>query len=561
MADNAAAEAKVEEVPSSPGVQNVTVPWELSSQLIPAAAKGDKAACLLLCKMAVPAWADVEFADFTMESLGGGFSGNVPIKCAAKGKQTLAVKINPEGDNEDTLVQAAFKEINKIGIVPAVYCLGDPRAPGLEVYEFLFGTNAGWHLGKHGGEWLVNEDDAKAYGTMMGKLHGAPTEWYEKYKDSVKGQWEAWFTEPLALAEEFKAKYGDYAHMTALWGNKFKGLGKNAEALFNGSNELIPSVYELLPQDTLMGRFIIGHGDAHGCNTMHREVDGHGDLALVDFDFCGKFPAAIDVLGTVLACDGSTAFGYFFGEGPVSEYPSLASRRLVAQAYLDQLGEAVVGKYKRTAVDEIVFDMEIGAAMRWLWMVHIMTPFSFNLAPKCTGWAMLYFAKATCDIVTKAKTDDALKQQVLEKGCGPIIRDAILAKDMTPLRMDGKQYESVWNEFGSSPPAYCGGPFPDDPAAAPAAEETKATDADNNFRAATLKYYKSTGADLDSVFAEFDVDKSGFIDLMELMACAMKCGVGFKTTAEAEAKLKELDTDGDGKVTLGEFKKYVDEQA
>ena len=287
--------------------------------------------------------------------------------------------------------------------------------------------------------------------------------------------------------------------MSALWGNKFKGMGKNAAALDACVNELTPLAYALIPSDTLMGRPVVGHGDAHGCNTMHRTKDGHGDLVFVDLDFCGKFPAAVDVLGTVLALDSSGIFGFFFAGKSVAPYPTLASRKLVAKSYIDTLGEAVTGQFKRAPVDEVVFDMEIGVVLRLLWMVHIMTPFGFNSQPKCTGWGCLYFAKAATDILAKAATDAALTQKVLELGVCGVVAEALVAKELPLLGMSDEQYGSVWNLFGEGKPAFPGGPFPDDPPPPAAAAEKKATEQDNSFRAATLEYHKSTGADLDSV--------------------------------------------------------------
>lgn len=509
---------------------------------------------LLLCKLAVPSWADVEMADFTMDALGGGFSGNVPIKCSAKGKSTLAVKVNVAADEEDGLVNAAFKNFSKVGIVPHVHLLGDPRAPGLEVYEFVHGKSLGFNLGKHGAEWLVNEADAKSFGSVIAKMHGAPAEWYEKYKDHVKGQWEAWFDTPSPLADEFKGKYGDYAWMVTLWGNKFKGGGQNAAAVCSYTDALTPLLYAQLPPDTLLGRMVVGHGDCHGANVMHSEVDGHGDLVLIDLDFCGKFPAAIDVLGTTLGMDGTGIVGYFFAGGsPVGEYPTLASRRLVAQAYLDGLGGDVVGKYKRTSVDELVYDMEIGAACRWHWLAPAAVALGFNSAPICLGWHSLYYAKAATEIFESANTDAALKQKVLEQGVSAIITAALLAKGCKPLGMTPEQFESIWNEFGTLLPGFKG-PFPDDtPPAAEKEEKVK----EGSFRCAALKHFASTGADLDSVFAKFDTDNSGSIDLKELLACAVECGAGFKSTAEAEATMAELDADGDGLLSLDEFKAYL----
>ena len=77
----------------------------------------------------------------------------------------------------------------------------------------------------------------------------------------------------------------------------------------------------------------------------------------------------------------------------------------------------------------------------------------------------------------------------------------------------------------------------DDPPATASGEEAKKGAGEiTAFRSAALKFCESTGADVAAAFKQFDLDNSGDIDLMELMACAMTCGVGFTSTAEAEAK-------------------------
>ena len=122
----------------------ISVSWEVAKYLIPDASKGDPQAILLLIRLACPDWADVKLADFTAERLGGGFSGNVPYKCMAEGKDTLAFKVIPpeDGEEEDdgpTMCETAFKLWSREGIVPKVHLLGNPNAPGIEIYEFIEG--------------------------------------------------------------------------------------------------------------------------------------------------------------------------------------------------------------------------------------------------------------------------------------------------------------------------------------------------------------------------------------------------------------------------------------
>ena len=114
-----------------------------------------------------------------MEQLSGGFSGNVPSKCTAKGKSgSLAFKIIPpedddgEEDGSDTMCSTAYRLWSTACIVPTVHLLGNPDAPGIEIYEFIEGRSAGWEATKHGPEFMHNQDDAASFGKLVGTLHG-----------------------------------------------------------------------------------------------------------------------------------------------------------------------------------------------------------------------------------------------------------------------------------------------------------------------------------------------------------------------------------------------------
>lgn len=87
-----------------------------------------------LCKLAIPAWADVELGDFTLEALKGGASGGV-FKCSAARIGSVCVKIlNPKDiKSKDSLIDAAYLNWGGSGIIPATHCLGHPQAPNLEV--------------------------------------------------------------------------------------------------------------------------------------------------------------------------------------------------------------------------------------------------------------------------------------------------------------------------------------------------------------------------------------------------------------------------------------------
>jgi len=54
---------------------------------------------------------------------------------------------------------------------------------------------------------------------------------------------------------------------------------------------------------------------------------------------------------------------------------------------------------------------------------------------------------------------------------------------------------------------------------------------------------------IKKVFDSFDADKSGFIDLGELKSVSKELGMDM-TDAEADASLKDLDYNKDGKISL-----------
>lgn len=59
-------------------------------------------------------------------------------------------------------------------------------------------------------------------------------------------------------------------------------------------------------------------------------------------------------------------------------------------------------------------------------------------------------------------------------------------------------------------------------------------------------------ADIDKIFAEFDDDKSGFIDRGELKMVASSLGVDLNV-AELNNMVADIDLNGDGKISPDEF--------
>jgi len=436
----------------------ISVSWEIAKYLIPHAQKGEAEAMLLLCKLANPSWALVQLGDFSTEILAGGYSANPVHKCSAAGVLgSLAIKINickTNGCDETSLVDTAYMQWNRAGIVPAVFCLGNPQAPGLEVYEFIEGSAAGTVYSKRGCEFMHNDEDATAFGALFAKVHTQPTDWYERYRDHVKGQWQEWFAgiETNQHATEMKSRFGDYASMIVQFSDFHSGVCNSAAAVGEACKEMNQPLHEFLDPASLLGRKVVGHGDAHGCNIMHRQPDTHGDLVLIDLDLVGRMPAAID-LGTPLCCAMNGPFGSFFGRTPVGMYPSLAQRRRVAKAYLE--GMVGVRGVTRTEIDEIVFDMEVGVAIRSNFFAVLMIPLGLNRA-SCgyAGWVFVYYAKQYLNIFEAAKTDAHLKQRVLEQGAEGVVRSKLLELGTAPLKMDRTLFEAHWDAFGALGPNF-----------------------------------------------------------------------------------------------------------
>jgi len=70
-------------------------------------------------------------------------------------------------------------------------------------------------------------------------------------------------------------------------------------------------------------------------------------------------------------------------------------------------------------------------------------------------------------------------------------------------------------------------------------------------RGAQLK--SATFTDLHELFLSIDLDKSGYIDELELSKAAERLGFPFTSKAELKAKFIEIDTDGNGRISEAEF--------
>ena len=63
-------------------------------------------------------------------------------------------------------------------------------------------------------------------------------------------------------------------------------------------------------------------------------------------------------------------------------------------------------------------------------------------------------------------------------------------------------------------------------------------------------------AEIKECFDTFDADGSGFIDKKEIVKVCEQLGVD-ATSTEVDELMKQADEDGDGKISIGEFKKAV----
>merc|ERR1719409_2225693 len=67
------------------------------------------------------------------------------------------------------------------------------------------------------------------------------------------------------------------------------------------------------------------------------------------------------------------------------------------------------------------------------------------------------------------------------------------------------------------------------------------------------KLRSATFTDLHEVFAKLDTDKNGYLDEAELNQAAIKLGFPFSSKAELMAKFREIDTNGNGRISETEF--------
>lgn len=95
--------------------------------------------------------------------------------------------------------------------------------------------------------------DAICFGKLVGTIHSQPHEWFKKYKNTPKPQWEEWQdgAQTNQLAMDMRDTYGDYAAMIVLMFGNFEHRGANMKALGKSIIELLPLLCGQLTTDVM----------------------------------------------------------------------------------------------------------------------------------------------------------------------------------------------------------------------------------------------------------------------------------------------------------------------
>ncbi len=380
-------------------------------------AAGDMEAISAMVREVVPGWAETPAAAMSKELLLGGYSGAALYKVSATGAQPPAVVVRVSGAGIPSpmteilflcsapgMSAAALKAWSTGATHENVYCLEDPRYPLLTVTEYV--------AGRTGDANLMNGRDASQYCRAMGRavawMHAQDTGWF----DQGPGK------EEQLTAVQSVASADDRREILAL--GRYDTYGKffvdtlvtalRTEGSFDDVARIGERLFRLLEPDSLMGRLVIGHGDLKYDNTIIRETSTADDpqLVLIDYDRVMRMTAGCDL-------------GTYLHDGETKKYPSLANRRALAEGYIEGCRSAGVewSGLTRCSVDEVVLDMEAGLLMRSLWISTIMT----TMFPKL-GWAVPIVREGVsraADVLEHARTDEALRKEVLEKGSARIV--------------------------------------------------------------------------------------------------------------------------------------------
>lgn len=387
------------------------------SQAVLEIAAGNASAILDLLRSVAPGWEDVAADEVTAEPLTGGYSGAALYMVSAAGAEPPAVVVRVSGADAATPMTKLILACSDPGVSAAalrawshgpthedVYCLEDSRFPQVSVTEYI--------AGRTGDADLMNGKDAIAYCRAMGEavawMHTQDAAWFRegigRHEEQVALQSIDSPTERRKIAALGNyAAYGKYFIDTLVTARLTEGSAA-------GVAEIGTRVFKLLEPDTLMGRLVVGHGDLKYGNTMIRNTStaDNPQVVLIDYD---------RVMLLTAGCD----LGTYLHDGETRKYPPLASRRALAEGYIEGCRRAGVdlGSLRRCDVDDVVLDMEAGLLMRGLWVSTVTTTVAPNM-----GWVVGIIREGVsraADALVRARADDALRQKILEKGAASTV--------------------------------------------------------------------------------------------------------------------------------------------
>lgn len=231
--------------------------------------------------------------------------------------------------------------------------------------------------------------------------------------------------------------------------------------------------------------------------------------------------------------------------------------------------------FSRNSVDEVVFDMEVGRAMRGYWLtcllIMFLGPRAGYDAPMFLVWKYLWNAKMMIDLLTKAKSDPDLQAAILEKGIdGYIVDDGGDVQDVpASFWTHSGGARAMWEKYGKTVPVMlpsaeaCNGGALftpgnlDELASSMSVASTK-----YEYGRLAVKSLLSNGLvndeTLKAVFDKFDFDESGAINVDELQKLSHCTGISL-TDEQAAETLAKLDKDGNGTLGFDEFAEWLKE--
>jgi len=371
-------------------------------------------ALLIKCQGLFPSWADVSRSEFSVEFMVG-HAGQAQIKLRAIRREppVLLMNIDADGTVEKSFKQLLLSVLGEMGVGPIVYCCNAPY-PGITATESLNGGHAEI-------DCRLDADTCYTVGILIGRLHSlnVTNSWMQPHMTADASLSRVHMLEvdagtPLSIAWPLTE---DLQQFCALDVNGFCRLqllsmltlaeSKYADRVdmqwIRRYRQLIPVIIHLTP-DTFMGRLVLSHTDLHRFNIV-RQSPNDNNWRLLDFDGCCLMPAAVD-LGAFLCEIHKPEEGI--------PYPSRENRMKLLQGYCLAAGECPDGGYRR-GMDDMLFDIERGWAIRALWMSLFMLCANGNASKE--HWENSYILLQQCaDVFERATEDAVLYEDVLSDG-------------------------------------------------------------------------------------------------------------------------------------------------